>query len=166
MADSEPGTEAWRKHASAFDRVQAVSQSLSTPRSASWIAAEASVSERTAREHLNRLVKMTVLLEFNNKGTKAYAADPIYQRFQVVRELLDEHDSDGLLDLKENLYAQIEAWQKEYEVNSPEGLREHATRIDNTERTTEIRRTAAEWDITEYRLDVVEDVIDNYVTYM
>lgn len=165
MANPEPSTEVWKKHTAPFDRVQSVSQSLSTPRSASWIAAEASVSESIARDHLNRLVEMTVLLEFDGEGTITYAPDPIYQRFQVVRELLGEYDQDGLLKLKEDLRARIETWQDEYEVNSPDDLRDLATGTDSVEQAAEMRRTAAEWDVTEYRLGIVEDVIDNYGTY-
>lgn len=165
MADPDPSTEVWKKHTVPFDRVQSVSQSLSTPRSASWIAAEASVSESTARDHLNRLVEMMVLLEFDGGGTTTYAPDPIYQRFQVVRELLGEYDQDGLLKLKEDLRARIETWQDEYEVNSPDDLRDLATGIDSSEQATAIRRTAAEWDVTKYRLGIVEDVIDNYGIY-
>lgn len=78
MADPPPGMEAWQKHSTPFDRVRSVSQSISIPRSASWIAAEAGVSESTACVHLNRLVEMTVLLEFDGEGTATYAPDPIY----------------------------------------------------------------------------------------
>ena len=52
MADPEAGMEAWQEHPSPFGRVRSVSQSLSIPRPASWIATEASVSESTARDHL------------------------------------------------------------------------------------------------------------------
>lgn len=165
MVDPDPSTEVWKKHTGPFDRVRSVSQSLSTPRTASWIAAEANVSERTARDHLNRLVEMTVLLEFDDNGTTTYTPDPIFQRFQVVRELLDEHDQDGLLDLKEDLHARIETWQDEYGVTSPENLRELATGTDSTEQATEIRRIAAEWDVTNYHLGIVEDVVNNFDTY-
>jgi hypothetical protein len=83
----------------------------------------------------------------------------------VVRELLDEYDQDGLLNLKEDLHARIETWQDEYGVNSPEDLRDIATETDSTEQATEIRRTAAQLGLTKYRLDIIEDVIDNYDTY-
>jgi hypothetical protein len=83
----------------------------------------------------------------------------------VVREFLDEYDQDSLLNLKEDLHAQIETWQDEYGVNSPEDLRDLTTGSDSTEQATEIRRTAAQGDVTKYRLDTIEDMIDNYDTY-
>lgn len=88
---------------------------------------------------------MTVLLEFDGEETTTYAPDPIYQRFQVVRELLDEYDQNGLLNSKEDLHARIETCQDEYEVNSPDDLRDLATGSDSTEVATEMRRTAVEW---------------------
>lgn len=134
-------------------------------RSASWIAAEAAVTETTARGHLKQLVEMAVLQEFNDAGTTTYAPDPLYIRFQVVRELLDEHDVDDLVSLREGLQTQIETWRDEYEVDSPSALRELAAGTDTAEETTGIRRTASNWELATYRLRVVETVIDNYGTY-
>lgn len=165
MVDSKPGIDAWKEHAIPFDRVLSVSQSLSTPRPASWIATEAAVSESAARSYLERLVELSILLEYEEAGTVTYGPDPLYVRFQIVRELLDEHDFNDLVSLKEDLQAQTETWRDKYEVGSPDELKELATGTDNTEQATEIRRTATEWEVTEYRLSVVKGVIDNYDTY-
>jgi len=62
-----PGVEEWKKQTSAFDRVQSISNTLSQPRSASYIADEAHVAENTARTHLERLVSLNVLLESDQK---------------------------------------------------------------------------------------------------
>lgn len=108
---------------------------------------------------------MTVPLEFDGEGTITYAPDPINQRFQAVRELLDDYGQDGLLNLKEDLYARIEMRQDAYGENTPEDLRDLATATDSSEQAAAIRQTAAGWGVTKYRLDIVEDVIDNYDTY-
>ena len=75
---------------------------------------------------------------------------------------MDDYDQDALNTLKEDLYARIEMCQDEYGENSPEDLRYLATATDSSEQATAFRRTAAEWDVTKYHLDIVEDVIDNY----
>lgn len=108
---------------------------------------------------------MTVFLEFDGEGTATYSPDPIYERFQVVHELLDEYDQDGSLNLKEDLHTRIETWQGEYGVHSPEDLRDLATGTDSVEQAAEMRRTAAEWDVIKYRHGIVEDVFNNYDTY-
>ena len=105
------------------------------------------------------------LREFNSEGTATYTPDSIYERFQVVRELLDAYDQDSLLNLNEDLHARIETWQGEYGVHSPENLHDLATGTISAEQAAEMRRTAAEWDVTKYRLGIAEDVIDNYGIY-
>lgn len=75
---------------------------------------------------------------------------------------MDEHNQDGALNLKEDLHAQIETWKDEYEVGSPKELRELATDTDTTKQKAEIRQTASEWEVAEYRLGIVEDVVDNW----
>jgi hypothetical protein len=56
MTDEE-WESAWKEHASAFDRVQAVVMSAEKARPAGWIAEHARVAESTARDHLTRLAE-------------------------------------------------------------------------------------------------------------
>lgn len=166
MSEEEAsGVEAWKAETTAFDRVRSVAETVSEPRSAAWIAEEAAVAENTAREHLARLVDMNVLLESDQEGPATYTIDPLYARAQTLRELLDEHDHDGLIELKEELQERIEAWQTEYDVGSPSQLRELAANTDDVEATRAIRKTASDWELVAYRLSVAEDAIENYATY-
>ncbi|WP_224333828.1 DUF7342 family protein [Haloprofundus halobius] len=165
MTHSDPGVDAWKEHTSAFDRVRSVAQTVSEPRSVSWIAEKAAVSENTARGHLRRLVEMNVLLTFDRDGRTTYAPDPLHTRHQTLRELLDEYDHEGLIALKESLQTQIETWRGEYGVAAPEELRTLAADTETAEETATVRRTANDWALTEYRLSIVEEAIDNYTTY-
>jgi Fic family protein len=122
--------------------VRSVAQTVSEPRSASWIAEEAAVSENTARGHLQRLVEMNVLRSFED-GTTTYAPDPLHTRMQTLRELIDEYDHDGLLDLKADLQAEIETWQDEYGVEDPDELRALGAETETQAETTTIRTTAS-----------------------
>lgn len=92
MSDSDRGVDAWREHSSAFERVASVSQSVTEPQSAAWIANEAAVSEETAQRHLDQLVDITVLMEFCETDTTTYAPDPLYTRFQTIRKLLEKNE--------------------------------------------------------------------------
>ncbi|WP_290819555.1 ArsR family transcriptional regulator [Halovivax sp.] len=170
MADDEPGVDApgvdaWKARTSAFDRVQSVASTVSRPQSATDIAAEAHVAENTARDHLERLVEINVLLKRDREGTAVYAPDPLHTRMQTLRDLLDTHDHEGLLRLKAELLDRIEEWREEYEVGSPEELRERGADADDATETREILRAASDWELVAYRLGIVEDAIENYATY-
>lgn len=165
MTEPPPGIEAWKEHTSAFDRVQSIASTLTQPRPASYIAAEAHVAENTARKHLERLVDLNVLMKSDQKGTSRYSPDPLHTRMQTLRDLLDHHDRDELIDLKTELQSRIEAWQDGYGVDSPTDLRGCAADSATAAQTRDLRQTASEWDLVRYRLSVVEDAIENYAAY-
>lgn len=62
MSEGSPGVEAWKERTTAFDRVRSVAESASGPQTVPEIAADAAVAENTARNHLDRLVAMNVLV--------------------------------------------------------------------------------------------------------
>jgi predicted ArsR family transcriptional regulator len=165
MHDDQPGIDAWKRETSAFDRVRSIASPVSQPRSASYIADEAHVAENTAREHLERLVDMNVLLKSEQGGASTYSPDPLHTRLQTLRDLIEEHDHDGLIRLKAELQERIQGWRDEYAVDSPDALRERAAETDAAAATREILATANDWELVRYRLDVVEDAIENYATY-
>jgi hypothetical protein len=165
MTDQTPGVEAWKEHTTAFDRVQSVATTLSQPRLASYIADEAYVAENTARDHLERLVNLNVLLKTEHDDGALYSPDPLHTRIQTLRDLLEEHDRDGLITLKIKLQSQIEDWEDDYSVASPEELRIRAAETDTASQTRELKKTASDWELVLYRLSVLEDAIENYATY-
>lgn len=164
MADT-PGVDAWTAAESAFDRVRSVAVTLTQPRSADWIAEHAEVAGNTARSHLRRLVEMNVLEAVSDRGATRYRPDPLYTRMRALRDVLDGRDRDDLVELRADLLAQIEAWQAEYDVDSPAAVRAKAGRTETAERTRVLRRTANDWEIVRYRLGLVEEAIDRYVEY-
>lgn len=165
MTNQTPGVEAWKEHTTAFDRVQSVASTLSEPRPASYIAGEAYVAENTARDHLERLANLNVLLKTEHDDGAVYSPDPLHTRIQTLRDLLEEHDRDGLITLKVKLQSQIEDWEDDYSVASPEELRTKAAETDTASQTRELKKTASNWELALYRLSVLEDAIENYATY-
>jgi hypothetical protein len=165
MSDQNAGVEAWKEHTTAFDRVRSVGTTVSRPRPASYVADEAHVAENTARNHLERLVDLNVLLKTERDDGTLYSPDPLHVRIQTVRDLLEEHDRDGLIDLKIELQSRIEDWETDYSVDSPDELRSRAAETDTASQTREFKKTASDWELARYRLSVLEDAIDNYETY-
>lgn len=165
MSEVSDGVEEWKKHTSAFDRVQSIARGVSEPKPVSYIAEEAHVAENTARDHLERLVELNVLLESESDGTTHYSPDPLHVRIQTLRDLLEENDRDDLIDLKAELQAEIEELKEEYGVGTSDELRELAGESESAADTREIRKAASDWDLMLYRLSIVEDAIEDYADY-
>lgn len=165
MTETSPGVTAWKEHTSAFDRVQSVASTVSHPRPASFIADEAHVAENTARDHLERLVDLTVLLKNEHDGTTLYSPDPLHTRMQTLRDLFEEYDRNGLIQLKAELQSRIEDWQTKYDVDTPQDLRTRAAETETSAQTREIQNAANDWELVVYRLSIVEDAIEHYETY-
>jgi predicted ArsR family transcriptional regulator len=160
------GDAAWKEHASAFDRVRSVALTLSEPRSASWIADEALVAENTARRHLKRLADLHVLTADTTGSAVTYYPDPVYVRTRDLRELVSEYDRDELTELAADLKADIESWQNEYDVTSPDELRSTvAAEGTSANEAMERRHTASDWGLTAYRLSLIEDALSRYDEY-
>ena len=159
------GAELWKEHQSAFDRVRAVAVTVSEPKPADWIAEQAHVAGNTARDHLQRLVEMNVLRTATGGTATRYEPDPLYTRMQALRDLLDNRTRDDLLELRGDLQEQVEEWKSKYDTDSPSELRERAAHTDTAEATREMRRTANDWNIIAYRLQLVEDAIEHYADY-
>lgn len=165
MTERSSGVEAWKQHTTAFDRVQSVATTVSQPRSASYIAEKAHVAENTARNHLERLVNLNVLLKTEHDSGALYSPDPLHTRIQALRDLLEEHDRNGLIELKVQLQSQIEGWEAEYNLDSPSDLRARTAETDTASQTREFKKAASEWELASYRLSILEDAIENYAAY-
>ena len=165
MTDQPPGVEAWKEHTTAFDRVQSVATTVSKPRPVSYIADEAHVAENTARDHLERLVSLNVLLKTDHDDGALYAPDPLHTRIRTLRDLLEEHDRDGLIALKTEVQSKIEEWETDYNADSPNELRSRAAETDTASQTRDLKKTVSDWELALYRLSVLEDAIENYATY-
>ena len=161
--NTNAGIERWVEETSAFDRVRAVAFALQQPRTASEIAERAHVAEKTARDHLGRLVEMDLLLETDDATPVTYYPDPGYMRYREVRTLAHEHDRDTLTEMAATLKGDIEDWREEFGVDTPAQLRASVARLDVPEHEVYDRQKAAEdWEFTEYRLGLIEDALAGY----
>lgn len=161
----ESYVETWKSQTTAFDRVQSVTLCLSEAKPAGWIAEDAHVAENTARSHLSRLDDLGILQTDSRDGVTVYYPDPLYTRMRTLRDLLDEYDRDGLIDLRATLQERIEELQTEYDVASPDGLRCWAGQTETATETREFKKTASDWELLQYRLSVVSEAIENYTLY-
>jgi len=161
--ESNRGTERWIEETSAFDRVRSVAFALQQPRTAGQIAESAHVSEKTARDHLRRLVEMDIMLEETGEGPTTYYPDPAYMRYREVRTLAREHDRDELTDIVATLKRDIEKWREEFDVETPDELRASVADADVSEDAVyERQKIAEDWEYTEHRLGLIKDALAEY----
>lgn len=105
-----------------------------------------------------------MIREHTAEEPTTYAPDLLYHRFQTIRDLVIEQDQDELQRLSDELQDQIETWKAEYDVRSPEELREDAT-AEATSEQAAVRSTANDRQLVRYRLTVVRQALRNYEQY-
>lgn len=145
----------------AADRVRWVAESLSQPRTAHWVATEADVSPATAQKYLEKLAENRRLRQIDDGEYTLYTPDRISQYLDDVREVYDNHTADDLATSLSTMQTQIDAWQAEYNVTTPNELR--ATICDVSREQGEHRRDIAlEWEHIVARIDIIEDALTLY----
>ncbi|MEF8757403.1 MAG: ArsR family transcriptional regulator [Halobacteriales archaeon] len=160
---ASPGIDRWIEETSAFDRVRSVAFSLQQPRTAGQVAESAHVAEKTARDHLRRLVDMDVLLEETGEGPTTYYPDPGYMRYREVRALARNHDRDELTEITATLKSDIETWRDEFDVETPSELRTSVADGDVSETGVyERTKIAEDWEYAEHRLGLIRDALAEY----
>jgi hypothetical protein len=55
------------------------------------------------QKHLKQLTDLNIILKEKQNGTTFYAPDPLYTRMQAVRDLINKHDSDELIQMRKEL---------------------------------------------------------------
>jgi predicted ArsR family transcriptional regulator len=139
--------DVWADDMDSEDRVRAVAEMLTRPRSASWVADQAQVDYKTARKYLSKLVEDDRLRTTQRDQTTRYYPDPREQFFGEIGDLVEEHTKDELTDELEAISQRIEAWQAEYDVEDADELR---TTLDESLRVEERREREQVIDTWEY----------------
>lgn len=167
MSESTDPLVTWKKQTTAFDRVISVVTVLGEGRSIGWIADEAAVNEETVEEHLDRLHKLNVIrTEVADDGSSLYKIDPLYGRYQMLRQFLDEYDSESeLRELQTELSERAERIAGKFDVETPGELRELADGEEDTEQRKQLMKQASVWESTMYRRDVLDEAIEKHEQY-
>lgn len=119
---SDPPT-VWRADMDSEDRVRAVAEMLTRPRSASWVAEQAQVDYKTARKYLSKLVEDDRLRTTERDQTTLYYPDPRQQFFGEIGDLVEERTKAELTEELDSISRRIEMWQDKYGVEDVDELR-------------------------------------------
>jgi predicted transcriptional regulator len=157
--DSETGLMAHQT--TGEDRVRMVARQLSEPRTANWIAEEATWSHEPTTRVLERLVDEGVLRRDDSGTHTTYSPDHRQQAMQEAMRLRDSDRSvEDVTDRLAEMKAQIREWEDEFEVESPNQLR--ATLADaelTADEEARRRDIAREWDHLRRRLQIISFAI-------
>lgn len=152
----------WTEELSTAERVEAVSLTVSEPRTANWIAAEAEVAHETATKYLQRLADDGKLIADERGRQTTYEPDPVGQYLAEVRELYEDHSPDELATSLEEMNAQIRTWKTRYDVETPNELRASLAEARDAADARKRRQAAIEWDHLAARRRLVEDALRLY----
>jgi hypothetical protein len=119
---SEPPT-VWEEAMESDERIRAVADQLTRPRSASWVAEQAQVNYKTARKYLDKLVEDDRLLTAEEGQTTLYSPNPREQFFGEIGTLVDEHTKEELTAELAAIGDRIGEWQASYGVEDADELR-------------------------------------------
>jgi hypothetical protein len=135
--------DSWTDSMTARERVETIATTLSTPRTANWVADQADVKWDTAKRHLDSLVESGVLLVTEDDR---YVPDPTRAYFDHLRELILTNDRAELRGELESIAERIEAWQTTYDVSSPAELESTLATELSPEEIRERRRALRRWE--------------------
>ncbi|ELZ10742.1 hypothetical protein C479_08023 [Halovivax asiaticus JCM 14624] len=144
------------------ERVRAAARTLRTPRTASWIADETDVSQKTAQKYLDQLVEDDVLRRLEHGGQTLYCVDQLMATYREVASLQREHDREELTSALESMRTTIADWKVEYDVDSPGQLRASISEVDDPSERTARRDVAGEWEHLADRIPVVKAALTEY----
>lgn len=154
--------QVWADDAEGQDRVRAVVEMLTRPRSASWVADQADVDYKTARKYLGKLVDDGRLRTTERDRTTYYYPDPREQFLGEIGDLVEEHTKAELTAELEAIGRRIESWQAEYGVEDPDELRTTLDESLDVEERRERERVVEDWEYNRESRTLVRHAIRIY----
>jgi len=155
--------EDWVEETKGVERIVSVAITTSKPRTAEWIAGQAAVSEKTARDHLKTFAELGVVASFTSSGVTRFHADEAFIHYREVSRCVEQYTKEKLTEKVEDYQDAIEDLKSEFDVATPDELRAKAAEEDtSTEDIRTYKKTASEWETMRDRLEVLEDSIRRF----
>jgi hypothetical protein len=158
---SDAGT---RNHTATIDRIREVAMTVREPKNAGEIADAAGVARNTAEKYLTQLVEVDKLATVQRGRETCYYPDPVTQFFEQIRDLVSEQDKDELTAELAAIRDDIDEWEDEYGVTSPDELRETVGDDIPASERRQRRHDAEDWDYYEHQATLIRQAIQLYDT--
>ncbi|MDZ7688748.1 MAG: hypothetical protein U5J64_08525 [Halobacteriales archaeon] len=148
-------------HEEKMRRIRDVAMTVREPRNAQKIADSAGVAPNTARKYLRQMVETNRLVAVERGRETLYYPDPTTQRFDQIRDLIEENTKQELVEELDAVESRIESWKEEYGVGSPDGLRASISEESEDERKSRIR-DAEDWEYFEHQSEMIGHAVMLY----
>lgn len=149
-------------HARKLTRIREVAVTVREPRNAGEIADGADVSRNTAAKYLQQLVETDVLTIIERGRETCYYPDPVSQYFDQIREFVEQHSKAELTAELDAIREDIEAWQTEYDVETPADLRATVGDDHPNKERRQRRRDAEDWEYYEHQAELIKQALRLY----
>lgn len=150
-------------HEEKLKRIREVAMTVREPRNAEEIAESAGVAPNTARKYLRQLVETNQIATTERGRETVYYPDPTTQRFNQIRELIEGHSKQELVDELNAIESDIDDWKSEYAVDSPDELRASISGEPEEERESRLR-DAEDWEYFEHQSKIIGHAVMLYNT--
>lgn len=140
----------WSEETSPLERVYAVVFGMSHPVNASYIADQAELSLDTTRAQLKQLRELNIVEVTSYPSIQLYSFADSYLSIRALHRLCTQRTLDELSQMDAALSDQIETWQREYDISSPQAALDDTG--DHSESPTPPPIILGEWlFLTHYR---------------
>ena len=164
MSDRSPAAvDSWTATMSARERVRAVADTLSEPRSTNWISEQAEAAWSTANDELQDLVSQGRLRRIEAGESTLYQPDYTRLLFEEIRTLIEDHSREELRGELTAIAEEIEEWQSSYGVETWKEL--EGSLADSELSSAEIRdrrEVIAFWQETEGDRQLLKHALELY----
>lgn len=148
---------------STFEKVRAVAMTVREPKNAGEVADAADVARNTAEKYLQQLVEADKLTTVREGRETRYYPDPVTRYFDHLRDLVENHGKEELTDELAAIRTDIEDWQDEYGVETPDALRASVGDPDlSADERERRRRDAEDWEYFERQAAAIRQAIRLY----
>jgi hypothetical protein len=144
------------------ERIRAAARTLRTPRTASWVADETSVSVKTAQKYLDQLVADNVLRKLEQGDQTLYCVDQLMATYREVASLQREHTRAELTSALESMRTKISEWKSSFDAETPGELRATIADLDDPDEINDRKEVASEWEHLADRIPVVRAALNEY----
>lgn len=161
---TDAGLGSWTDDLTARERVREIATTLTEPQSVEWVREQAQISSwQTAKDELEMLVEFgQVHAVEGDDGHTKYA--PNYQRryFTELTELINTHSRTELREEVAAIQSEIDAWKREFDVDSRAELESTLTDDLDSEAIQDRNRVLRQWERSEDNKRLLKHALELY----